>query len=366
VIENKDGERVFRTMLPIKNDAACVRCHDPEQALLGELLTDISITPLEAPVAASFRANLLWSAGMILIVVISITSAMNKLVIHRLEGAVKTLKRFAKGERDVRLQLQGSDEIALLGTAFNEMAQSVESQEETNRALSNDLQRQSELRRELLKKVIVAQEEERKRVARDLHDELGQGLASITLSLDNFEHLQVSEPKEAESQIRKARGQITDMTDQMHDMIVNLRPSALDHLGLEPALRTYGRPMLEEAGVKLNLTSELKFRLPVEIESTVFRTFQEALTNIVRHAKAQRVTIRLAMRDGIFEGEVADDGRGFEIDQVDPVDSSGKGFGLLGMDERVALCGGELKILSKPGSGTRIQVYIPVPDATHA
>ena len=365
VVTTDDGERVFRTMLPIENGPACARCHDSEQRLLGELLTDISMAPLEAPLAASFRINLLWSAGMILIVMLSITFAMNKLVIHRLEGAVQTLKRFAQGERGVRLQLQGPDEIAQLGTAFDEMAQSIEFQDKTNRALAKDLQRQSERRRELLKKVITAQEEERTRVARDLHDELGQGLASITLGLTNFEILLASEPKEAKAQIRKVRSQVTDMIDQMHDIIMDLRPSALDHLGLEPALRTYGEPMLEEVGVKLDVTSELKFRLPVEIEIAVFRTFQEALTNIVRHARAQRATIRLAMRDGLFEGEVADDGQGFEIDQVDPMNSGGKGFGLLGMNERVALCGGELKILSKPGSGTRIQVRIPIPEGTH-
>ncbi len=365
VVTAEDGERVFRTMLPIENSPACARCHDPNQKLLGGLLTDISMAPLEAAVTNNMRTNILWSVGMVVITVIIVTFGMNKLVIRRLEGAVKTLHRFAEGDREVRLQLQGSDEIATLGAAFNDMAQSVESQDEANRVLSEDLRRQSTRRRELIKKIIGAQEEERKTVARDLHDGLGQRLASIALGLNTFESLPSRKSEEAKSRIRTVRSQINDMNDQIHDLIADLRPSDLDHLGLEAALRIFGAPMLKEAGVKLDIVSQVECRLPAEIETTVFRTFQESLTNIVRHAQAKHATIHLAVKDGMFEGEVSDDGQGFEIEQVYAVSSRDKGYGLLGMDERVALCGGELKIFSKPGTGTRVQVRIPISDVVH-
>ncbi len=360
VVTNQDGERVFRTMLPIENSSACARCHNPEQPILGELLADISMAPLEAPITASFRTGLMWSGGTILVTVLSIAFAMNKLVIRNLEGIAKNLKRFADGERGVRLRLQRSDEIGLLSKAFDDMAQSIEQQEEVNRALSKNLQQHSERRRQLLEKLIVVQEDERKRVARDLHDDLGQGLASIALGLTNFERLLANEPEKAKAQIRKVRNQIDDLTDHMHDMIVDLRPSVLDHLGLEPALRAFGEPMLQEAGAKLLITNDLEHRLPMEIETAIFRTFQEVLTNIVRHARANRVNVRLTMRDGAFEGEVTDDGCGFDVDKIYASGSANKGFGLLGMDERIALCGGTLTISSKPEFGTKIEIKIPV------
>lgn len=365
VVTAEDGKRVFRSMLPIENSPSCSRCHDPEQRLLGALLADISMAPLEVPLAASFQLNLLWSAGTIVITVMSIVFATNRLVIDRLGTVVRTLRRFGRGERGLRLHMRGGDEIASLGVAFNDMAHSVVSQESANAALSEEVQRHAERRRELYKKLIVAQEEERKRVARDLHDELGQSLAGLAVSLANVERELTSQQEGPRAQIQQSRTQITSMADRMHEMILDLRPSALDHLGLEPALRSYGEPMLEKAGVSLHVTSEMAGRLPAEMEIAVFRTVQEALTNVVRHGQATRVTLRLAMHDGVFAGEVVDDGRGFDFDKIDAAASGNGGFGLLGMHERIALCGGELTVWSEPGAGTRIRMQIPVPNAAH-
>jgi signal transduction histidine kinase len=360
VVTVDGGQRVFRSMLPIENGPECRKCHDPDQRVLGLLLTDIPTAPLEKSLASNLRENLIWWSATILVTVIIVNLVMSRLVIGRLEGVAESLAQFGKGKLDLRLQVDSPDEIGRLAQTFNEMGQNIQSEESKNRALSEDLRRHAARQRDLLKRLITAQEEERRRVAHDLHDVLGQDLSGLAVNLQRVEL--VTDPKdEVRAQLLKIRRQIAQMTDQTYDMILTLRPSALDDLGLLPALRAHADRVLNPVGIQFVLEAEdLVRRLPQEIETAIFRMFQEALSNVVRHAGASRVRISLASRDGFFEGEIMDDGRGFDPETV-PMDGSGpRGLGLLGMQERIALCGGTLAVLSRPAAGTRIRIRIPL------
>jgi len=366
VVTLPDGQRVFRSMQPIENQPVCQECHDSDDRLIGILLTDISMAPLEAPLAAELRESVLWSVGVILVALIVVNIAMSRFIVRRLEGVARALARFGRGQIDQPLPADSPDEIGQLAIAFNDMSQRIQNEEAENRALSEGLRRESGQRYELLKRLITAQEEERRRVARDLHDELGQGLGGLAFSLEAIERLWVDSPEVAREQLRQTRALVAETTNLAYDLILALRPSALDDLGLVPALRAHAERALKDTGIQLQIESRaLTRRLPPEIEIALFRTFQEALTNIVRHAGASRVCVSLAARDGAFEGEIADDGRGFDLREARSNGDGPRGLGLLGMQERVAQCGGRLEVFSRPGAGTRIRIHIPIPVVTN-
>ena len=362
-VEADDGQRVFRSMLPIENGPACRECHDPDQRMLGLLLTDIPTSPLEEQLAASLRENMLWSAGTILVTVIIVNLVMSRLIISRLEKTAQTLARFGHGQHDLRLRENNPDEIGQLACAFNEMGRNIHREQSRSEALSDDVRSHAARRQELLKRLITAQEEERRRVAHDLHDDLGQDLAGLAVSLQGIEGLWSDPPDLARRRLQAIHTQIAQMTDRTYDIIVALRPAALDDLGLVPTLRAHVERTFKDAGIQFQLkTQDLTGRLQSEIETVVFRTLQEALSNVVRHARANHVSLSLAVRDGMLEGEVSDDGCGFDPATI-PADGAGpRGLGLLGMQERVALIGGTLRVDSCPGGGTRVHIHIPLPE----
>ena len=359
-----NGERVFRSMNPIENHPECQACHDPGRRLNGLLLTDISMAPLEQPLKADLTENLLWWAGTILVTVFIVNLAMSRLVIRRLEKVVNTLKHFGQGQLDLRLPVEGQDQIGLLAAAFNDMGQQIQSEGDKNRSLSDDLRRQLARQQDLLKRLITAQEDERKRVARELHDELGQALSGLALHSEATERFIHSDPDRALDQLSLTRHLIARTTQEMYNLILALRPSVLDDLGLSAALHAHLERSLTGTGIEFQFdASQLTGRLPPVVETTLYRVFQEALSNVVKHSGADHLKITLARRDGIFEGEIEDNGRGFDLDQLKPETDNPHGLGLLGMQERVAQCNGVMDIHSRPGEGTRIRIVIPLEEA---
>jgi signal transduction histidine kinase len=361
VVTLPEGRRVFRSMNPIDNRTACQVCHDADERLLGLLLTDISMAPFEARLAADLREHLLWWVATILVTVLVVNLAISRFVVRRLEGFAAAIADLRQGQLPSPLPEMEPDEIGQLTSAFNVMARQVEARDSENRALAESLQHQSVQRGELLKRLITAQEDERKRVARELHDVLGQRLAGLTLRAEAMERLITSDPDRALEQLDQIRTLSTQTTDRMYDLIFYLRPSALDDLGLTAALRAHADSFLAGTGIDFTLeTRDMTDRLPPELETALYRTFQEALSNVVRHAGATWVRVVLVQRDGFFEGEIVDDGRGFDPHVVDMDGRSPHGLGLLGIRERVTQCGGELEIISRPGSGTQLRIHIPL------
>jgi signal transduction histidine kinase len=208
--------------------------------------------------------------------------------------------------------------------------------------------------RDTVRRVIDAQELERRRLARELHDETGQALTSILLGLKAI-RAAVSE-EEAQRAERELRELVVQALQDVRSLAVELRPSALDDFGLIPALERLAATFEERSGVQTAVQSSLpEERLPAEVETTLYRLVQEALTNVVKHAGADRVSIILTGRDGGVSAIIEDDGRGFSSEDVRP-----DALGLVGMRERLALVGGTLEIESTPRGGTAVVAYVPV------
>lgn len=363
VITLSDGQRVFRSMNPIENRIECQRCHDPAQPLLGILLTDISMAPLEEPLVAHLQENLAWLAATILVTVLVANTAVSHFVLKRLKEFASAINDLGHGQLPPQLPENKFDEIGQLAHVFNDMAVELTNREAENIELSDTLQRQSEQRGELLKRLITAQEDERKRIAREIHDELGQSLAGLGLHSEVVDQFIKSDPVRASEQLAQIRSLINTTTEQMYDLILALRPSALDDLGLVSALHAYAENLLSGDQISYSIdSSNLKIRLPSEIETALYRIFQESLNNVLRHSNASNVKITLSQNNGFFEGEIMDNGIGFALQTVIMDETHPRGLGLLGMKERAEQCGGELIIFSKLGEGTQVRVRIPLED----
>jgi signal transduction histidine kinase len=282
-------------------------------------------------------------------------------VLKRIKLLGKALAGFGRGRHNVRLTAGEPDEIGQLVDVFNEMGQRVEAEEAENRALSEDLARQNALRGQLLERLITAQEDERKRLAREIHDELGQAMGGLALQAEVLQRLVSPDDEQAQAQLAQMKALITTTTDSMYDMILALRPSALDDLGLAAALRAHAERALASTGIQFEMDAgEFNGRLPSKMETALYRLFQEALSNAIRHANAKHIRVRLALHEGWFEGHIEDDGRGFDPNDSHLTGTAPRGLGLLGMKERAAQFGGELKIESQYGGGTRVSIRIPV------
>ncbi|MGG6241882.1 ATP-binding response regulator [Nodosilinea sp. AN01ver1] len=205
-------------------------------------------------------------------------------------------------------------------------------------------------------KLLEAQETERRFLAHELHDEIGQALTAIKINLRRLERVttpQASEPLE------DCLALVDGTLQQVRNISLDLRPSMLDDLGLVPTLRWYINRHAKRTGLQTTLTCELLAqRLPIATETACFRIVQEALTNIARHAQAQMVAVTLTQTDHTLHLTIQDDGVGF--DQSNLSRAKGTSLGILGMEERGTLIGGQLNIASAPGQGTRIALQVPL------
>jgi signal transduction histidine kinase len=208
--------------------------------------------------------------------------------------------------------------------------------------------------RDTVRRVIAAQELERRRLARELHDETGQALTSILLGLKGIRAAaNEEEAARAEADLREL---IVQALQDVRSLAVELRPTALDDFGLVPALERLAATFAERTGIRASVAATLgDTRLPPETETVVYRLVQEALTNVVKHAAASEVDIVLMRRDGGVSAVIEDDGQGFADSDV-----RSDALGLVGMRERLALLGGTLAIESKPGKGTAVIAYLPL------
>jgi len=359
IVTAEDGQRVFRSMYPIKNSAECSECHDPSQEYIGLLLTDISVAPVEQAIATDFREHIYWWLGMILLTALIVNFSMNSLVIKRLESLAHALQGFGHGKYDIRLTGGGSDEIGQLGKSFNEMGQRIEIEETENQRLSEQLRKENLQRGELLKRLITVQEDERKRVARELHDDLGQALSALSLQVQLLEKLIGSDPEVAIEQVEKIYDLITETTERMYDLMLALRPSTLDEFGLVVALRNHAEKFLDGSGIAFDLDARgYSGRLSPDVETALYRVFQEALSNVRRHSQAKQVKITLELQDGVFRGEIRDDGVGFDLKTVESNGDDPRGLGMLSIKERIAQYCGQVEIYSRPGKGTTLSIRL--------
>lgn len=254
-----------------------------------------------------------------------------------------------QGDFSRRVQPWAADEIGELAAAFNVMTADLAQAE-------REREERDQLRSQLLEKVIAAQEEERKRIARELHDETGQALTSLMVRLKRMN--QECPVSALQPQMDELRELLADTLNGVHNLSLELRPKVLDDLGLEAALQRYvqdwrARYRVEADLVMLGMDRQ---RLPAPVETALYRIVQEGLTNVARHAEAHTVSVMVERRNGRVRAIIEDDGIGFNLADA----ASGEQLGLYGMQERAELLGGTITIESAPGQGTSIFVEVPV------
>ena len=203
-----------------------------------------------------------------------------------------------------------------------------------------------------LRRVVEAQELERRRLARELHDQTGQELTSVLLGLKAVE--EAGSDEERAQALAAVRGQVVETLHDVRRLAVELRPKALDDFGLVAALERLRETFAEQTGMRVDFEAQIGDRLPSDVETALYRIVQEALTNIVKHAQAGAVSIVLTRSARSITAVIEDDGRGFALDE------DRDGLGLLGMGERLALLGGKLKLEPTRGAGTTIVAEVPL------
>ncbi len=216
-------------------------------------------------------------------------------------------------------------------------------------------------REDMMERILRAQEDERRRVARDIHDGPAQTMANAVIKLEIIERLIAEDPHRALEELRDLRKIIGDGLAEIRRIIFDLRPMILDDLGLGPALRRYTADFSDKHGlpVEMNVLGA-ETRVDPIVELALFRIVQEALSNVRKHALASRAVVTLGYGKGVVGASVEDDGKGFDLAAVTRNSGKTERFGLSGMRERAKLLGGTLDIDTAPGRGTKVSVRIPV------
>ena len=268
-------------------------------------------------------------------------------VTRRLRALAENVQRIAGRDFHARVPVRGRDELAQLALDFNRMAE--------------DLERTTVSKEELQMlagKLITAQEDERRRIARELHDDLSQRLAALAIEAGN-----ASRQWPGEIAWARIKEQMASLSVDVHGLSRRLHPATLDDLGLLAALESEARHSFEQGGPPVEFTSDGTFEeIPADVQLALYRISQEALRNVRKHAQAEEVTMSLVHDTKEIRLEIHDDGRGF----VRHGPGWRPGVGLASMEERVRLLGGSFALSSRPGQGTLLSARFPIPGRSSA
>jgi two-component system, NarL family, sensor histidine kinase UhpB len=280
------------------------------------------------------------AAGLAVSVVINF--ALLKLALTPITRLRETMRHAQTGDLKLKAPITGYDpEADQLAATFNSMLEAID-----------------DLSRSRASHILHAQEEERKRIARELHDETSQVLTSLLISLAVVE--ESAPDDDARKRISETRALAHQTLRAVRNISLDLRPSALDDLGLLPALRWYVKEYQQKCGVEVELTATgPRERLPAEMETALYRIIQESLTNTAKHGHARHAWVTLTDDGQWMRATVRDDGRGFDAAATLRKPWQDRGLGLAGMMERATLLGGSVEIDSEPGAGALMSVTIP-------
>jgi signal transduction histidine kinase len=359
-----------------------LRTYGSNQAGKWGLITLAPYDAILAPVRQSFN----WTLG-ILFVTLAGAVGLGLWLARRLANPVLKLtesaKTIASGRYDARVAVTTHDEIGALAEAFNFMARTLQMEitkraqaQESLRGANEKLEQRMEERtrqlrqaneqlRALSRSLFQVQEDERRHLARELHDHMGQALTAAKINVQAAQHLQ-----ERDAIVRRLDDSVAileQLLQQARQLALELRPPLLDDLGLVSASRSYLYQQAQRAGLRVEFFADPALeRADAAVETACFRVAQEALTNVVRHARAQTVIVELDRTAEVLHLVVRDDGIGFDVAMAQQRAQQGTSLGLLGMRERVALLGGELDCNSAPGRGTEVHAFFPVQSRSDA
>jgi len=272
------------------------------------------------------------------------------LLVRPINHLVMVSNRIRQRDFNVKSKIYSADEIGKLALAFNQMAISLKEYEEEVRNKERE-------RISLIKKIVSAQEDERKAIAQELHDHFGQSLSTMLLMAQSIS----PQEKDFKSKLKEIEFQIKNLIDDIRNLAFTLRPSILDDYGLESALKRYLDSIMKHSKIKFDfqvIPSSEERRLPTHIETSLYRIAQEAISNILRHSKAKRASILLLYKNKEIMLIIEDDGIGFNLENT--LSEKRECLGLIGMRERVNLLEGSFDIETSPGKGTSIHIKIPI------
>ena len=237
--------------------------------------------------------------------------------------------------------------------------QALQQTEQQLRQLLTQSRLQQKQLRELSHRILHAQEEERKRISRELHDVIAQSLVGIKIHVAALSQAATTNPRTFQQKIARARTMVGKAVDIVHEFARELRPTMLDDLGLIPALQAHLQEFMENTGIRASLKVIAGIeQAPAAVRTALYRVAQEALTNVVRHAKASKVEVSIQRHDGTTRMEIRDNGQGFDVERTTR-SKKNHHLGLLGMKERVEMIGGTFRVSSAPGHPTTVQVAFP-------
>jgi signal transduction histidine kinase len=268
--------------------------------------------------------------------------------------------QIAEGDLSVPVTVARRDEVGELAQALESLRISLKD------ALADaghvhDAQRLSATRGRLLDGLFARQEEERQRIAHELHEGMLQSLAALALGLDSLKDELASAKEITRDRLARSRTMALAMIRDLRRLAIELRPPALNDLGLAPALRSHAESRLSEKGVRINFdASDMDTRVSPLLETSLYRVAQEAMDNIATHAQAKTANITLSNDGQALTLVIEDDGKGFEPAEVLADPDAVRGLGILSMQERIALVGGTFSIESARGKGTRVKAEVPL------
>lgn len=337
VLASREGE-IFDVVQPILEGRAGVLRIGLTDRLIAERLGLIT-------------RSVLWTLALCATIGVGLGLLLTHILTRPIRHLVRAANRIGRGDFGTRSEVFSEDEIGRLAVAFNQMSEGLQRYRE-------QVEDKETSRLSLIEKIVTTQEEERKSISRELHDQLGQSLLALLLSVQSLR----DDSGVAEGSCRACEGRIRLLIDEVRRLAWGMRPSILDDYGLDFALARH----VEEASSHSDVEIDFQYsrspglgRLPSRIEVT-FRIAQEAITNIVRHSRATRASAVVLQRRDEVTLLIEDDGVGFDVVAIEGNGSGG--LGLTGMKERAALIGGTCAVDSTPQHGTTVRVNIPVGD----
>jgi signal transduction histidine kinase len=400
ILTSTDHNKFLGNLIADKKSSVgtCHRCHLEQNAWEERTEDMLAFAPLtmaswgitvREPQEVVFAPSTLLLKGFFSLSLIAVLTALilavglSRSIVRPIQLLSRAAKRIGKGDLTESIEVVSTDEIGSLADSFDNMrvklADSLNSIQRQNIELeervakrTKDLAESREKLSTLLKKVMTAEEEERKRIARELHDETSQSLNAFLISLDALSQT-VEKNDPARTKLKQLREHCVLALQGLHQMIKDLRPPVLDDLGLESAIRWVIERHLGGQNIHcvlntLNTCQEMQSGIPrtldcAKIELLLFRVIQEAIINIAKHAHAENVFVCVQYHASHVSLDIEDDGRGFDVEKACSTTRHHEmigGFGILGMQERIALLDGNITICSRPNEGTQISAFVPL------
>ncbi len=364
----------------------CHRCHakdgGPEPSRTEDILffSPLDLAPwgvaIRVPQRIVYASSTALQHGFIVLGVIAMITSfilalgMSKSIVKPVQQLIRATERIGRGDLSAPVRITSSDEIQTLAEQFDDMRMKLDESlksiqrhnlelEERVRKRTHQLEEKQLMNTSLLRKLITSQEDERKRIARELHDDSLQTLAAILM---NIEICRLHPDLITVEKITMMKETVTRVISEMTTVIQNLRPTVLDDLGFEAGIVWIVDRNLREKSIlcDVNMEDLVEDLIPPEIQISIFRIIQEATTNVTRHSGARNVFLLIRNDDRSFFVSIEDDGNGFDTETVFENTFTGRGLGILGMKERAVQVNGSLEICSSPGNGTTVTCRVPL------